>query len=286
MFKWIIPGLLAQSPRPSLSDVDIVKNAFTGVVNLLSKEERPEDLIMALASKGVEVYHAPTHDFHPVELVHVIGSIDFIERHRVRGGRVLVHCSGGVGRSSQVTGSYLIYRGQDLYTAVKTVRNIVSGAFEIPWQFRLLEDFSTLVELMGRESVISQYQALASELESKRLLHLSKAVQFVIELGNLIGMGKRELRNSIEDVIKGVRSGGVEHVTGIARLAVVLDQDMSGRVVVLDGEVEGGVLYLRLLCDLPCDDIASKVTGVSTELELSGVRGIHVETGLYMDYVF
>ncbi len=286
MFKWIIPGLLAQSPRPSLGDVDVVKNVFTGVVNLLSREERPEDLIMALTSRGVEVYHAPTHDFHPVELVHVIGSIDFIERHRERGGRVLVHCSGGVGRSSQVTGSYLVYRGYDLYTAVRRVRSVVSGAFEIPWQLRLLEDFSTLVELMGGESVITQYRALAGELDSKRLLHLSKVVQFVIELGNLIGMGRRELRSSIEDVIKEVRAGGAEHVTGIARLAIVLDQDMSGRVVVLDGEVNSGVLHLRLLCDLPCDDIASRVARASTELERAGLRGIYVETGLYMDYVF
>ncbi len=281
-FTWIIPGVLAQSPRPALSDVPEISEVFAGVVNLLSDVEKPHQLIRELASRGVEVFHAPTPDFHPVELVYVLGAVDFIEKHASRGCRVLVHCAGGVGRSSQVTASYLIYTGLSLLEAVEAVRSRVPGALEVPWQFRLVEDFATLVELVGRNKTRQLYRELESALGRRGLLHFSKLLQFSIELAGIAGVEEGELREAVYELLEaggGRRSGWA---SALLRLAEILDYDASRRVVVLDGDRLGDRLEVRLLCNAPCWDIAERLQRAASE---EGFGEVVAEAGLYMDYV-
>ncbi|MCI4461344.1 MAG: dual specificity protein phosphatase family protein [Thermogladius sp.] len=287
--KWIIPGSLAQSPRPTLRDVEEISGVFTGVVNLLSEAEKPFEVINALRARGVEVFHAPTLDFHPVELIHVLGSINFIEKHLEAGGRVLVHCSGGVGRSSQVTASYLVYKGYDLFSAVKYIRGIVDGALEVKWQVQLLEDFADLLDAIGRSRVRRIYSDLQEGRGWRELLHASKLLQFTIELARMIDLGKQIVVEALKEVMERrdrPELPELDEPSSILRLAEELDYDMSGRVVVLDGVLDNGLLELRILCDTPCEDIALRVRGLAGRISLPGLRGLNVEVGSYMDYVF
>jgi protein-tyrosine phosphatase len=287
--KWILSSSLAQSPRPTLRDVEEISRYFTGVVNLLSEAEKPLEVINALRARGIEVFHAPTSDFHPVELVHVLGSINFIEKHLEAGGRVLVHCSGGVGRSSQVTASYLVYMGYDLFSAVKYLRGIIDGALEVKWQIQLLEDFADLLDSIGRSRVRKLYSDLQKSRGWKELLHASKLLQFTIELARIMNLEKRIVEEALKEITEGkdrLELAGLDKSSNILRLAEELDYDMSSRVVVLDGVVDSGLLELRILCDTPCEDIASRVRSLAGRIVLPGLRGLNVEVGSYMDYVF
>jgi len=269
-----------------LRDVEEISGVFTGVVNLLSEAEKPFEVINALRARGVEVFHAPTLDFHPVELIHVLGSINFIEKHLEAGGRVLVHCSGGVGRSSQVTASYLVYKGYDLFSAVKYIRGIVDGALEVKWQLQLLEDFADLLDSIGRSRARNLYSELQKSRRWRELLHASKLLQFIIELARIMNLEKQIVEGALKEIIEGMDRPGLDKSSNILRLAKELDYDMSGRVVVLDGVLDNGLLELRILCDTPCEDIASRVRDLAGRIVLPGLRGLNVEVGSYMDYVF
>jgi len=258
-------------------------------VNLLSEAEKPFEVIDALRARGVEVFHAPTLDFHPVELIHVLGSINFIEKHLETGGKVLVHCSGGVGRSSQVTASYLVYKGYDLFSAVKYIRGIVDGALEVKWQLQLLEDFADLLDSIGRSRVRRIYSDLQEGRGWRELLHASKLLQFTIELARIMNLEKQIVEEALKEIMEGMDGpelAELDESSNILQLARELDYDMSSRVVVLDGIVDSGLLELKILCDTPCEDIASRVRGLAGRIVLPGLRGLNVEAGSYMDYVF
>lgn len=54
------------------------------------------------------------------------------------GGRVLVHCRGGLGRTGMIAAMFLIERGMDVGNAIATVRLSRSGAIETEAQERFL----------------------------------------------------------------------------------------------------------------------------------------------------
>ena len=68
------------------------------------------------------VRHAPIKDFHlstPENLQCVLG---FLEETKTLGRRVVVHCSGGSGRTGHVLAAWLVHaRGLDPYAAIKAV---------------------------------------------------------------------------------------------------------------------------------------------------------------------
>jgi protein-tyrosine phosphatase len=57
------------------------------------------------------------------------------------GGRILIHCRGGLGRTGTLAARLLIEEGQDAETAIKTVRSVRPGAIETESQKRYLREF-------------------------------------------------------------------------------------------------------------------------------------------------
>jgi atypical dual specificity phosphatase len=60
---------------------------------------------------GIEQFRVPTIDFTPPTVESIKSSLEFIERHAARGGKVYVHCKAGRGRSATVAMCYLITGG-------------------------------------------------------------------------------------------------------------------------------------------------------------------------------
>ncbi len=56
-----------------------------------------------------------------------------------RGGKVLVHCKGGLGRAGTVAARVLVERGMDAEAAMKTVRRVRPGAIETFAQQRYVD---------------------------------------------------------------------------------------------------------------------------------------------------
>ncbi|MEM1529788.1 MAG: dual specificity protein phosphatase family protein, partial [Desulfurococcaceae archaeon] len=199
MYTWIIEGKLAQAPLPSRSTFKQLMEAFTGIIVLPTWRELPVLYIDHLKEAGLDVLHIPTPDNYPVELLDVLRASLFIEKHVSRGGAVLVHCYGGIGRSGQVTAGYLIYKGYGVYEALLHVRSKVPGSVENQWQLQLLEDYYMLTSSVDR-LLLSRFVEVVEELsetDGVSYKHLSKVLQFTIELYNGLGLNNVDVRREL-----------------------------------------------------------------------------------------
>ncbi|MEM1740676.1 MAG: dual specificity protein phosphatase family protein [Desulfurococcaceae archaeon] len=271
MHTWIIENKLAQSPLPNLSEINKLNKYFTGVVVLTMQHEMPLFYIDKLLENGLDVLHLPTFDHHPVDLLDLLRAILFIEKHIREGGAVLVHCYGGVGRSGLTTSAYLVYKGLNLYDAVKYVRSKVPGSLENQWQLQILEDLYTLINTVGSH-MINEFMKFVNKLSTNDVVsykHLSKVLQFTIELYNILNFAgevdlKKETESSMihihrEDFyVEIVNSLGLKEINEslLANLSHTLDHTMDSRVVVLyDRHIDKP--EVMLLCRDNCNDIAT-----------------------------
>jgi len=257
-----------------------------------------ESYIRELERRGLRVLHKPTLDFHPVELYDLVESVLFIDEVVSSGGRVLVHCAGGVGRSSVVTTGYLLYRGLNLYDAVTHVRSRVPGALEVSWQLTILEDFSDLLSALGR-SRLSFYVRVLRELglSERSTRHLFKVFQLTAELARSLSPGDRRV---LMDALLHVHSSSVRSELSarlgvevsseeslLVSLAHSLDYDESSRVVVVGiDETDPSCTVIRALCDEPCSDVVSEASKLRSNLEEVLKRRFIIEWAEYTNYTW
>lgn len=273
MYTWIIENKLAQSPLPSLSEINKLSKYFTGVVVLTMQHEMPLFYIDKLLESGLDVLHLPTFDHHPVDLLDLIRAIMFVDGHIKKGGVVLIHCYGGVGRSGLTTSAYLVYKGMSLYDAVNHVRNRIPGSIENQWQLQILEDLNVFINTMEKE-VIQEYAKFIDELskiDAVSYRHLSKVLQFTIELYNFLEFTdhvdlKTEIRSSMAHIhkkdlrIKLLDSLKLKEEINnglLGGLSHALDYTMDSRVVVTYARCIDKP-ELMLLCRSDCSGIVDE----------------------------
>ena len=109
--RWwdVVDEHLLLGARPLLGDPRRFHSlGVTGVVNMCEEMEGPRS---AYDKLGIEQLWLPTTDFnHPSE-EHIAEGAEFIEEHRLRGGRVYVHCKAGRARSATVVLWWLVKYG-------------------------------------------------------------------------------------------------------------------------------------------------------------------------------
>ncbi len=293
-FTWITNSI-AQSPRPRPEELDVVAELFDAVVVLLSRSEVEGEYLFELKSRGLHVLHKPTLDFHPVELYDLVEVALFIEDIVSSGGRVLVHCAGGVGRSSVVTAGYLHYSGLDLYDAVSHVKRRVPGALEVPWQHLILEDFKDLLKVVGRSKLRHYVNTLKeSGLSEREIRHLFKVFQLTAELSRslllderclvdaLLHIHRRGLREKLASAL-GLRANPSE--CPLVLLAHGLDYNEESRVVaVMVDSVEALRAKITALCDEPCIDVVYEANRYRELAERALNKELIIEYDEYMNY--
>lgn len=300
MYAWIIEDKLAQAPLPPMSMVRRLAGVFTGIVVLPMPYELPTLYIDYLVETGLEVLYIPTPDHYPVELLDLLRASAFIDKHLAKGGAVLVHCYGGIGRSGLVTSSYLVYRGYSVYEALSHVRNRVPGSVENQWQLQLLEDYYTLLGTLNYSLVKKFADAIEelSELDKVSYKHLSKVIQFTIELYSGLELSDVDLEKEVHAsllhahrdwVIRLLREKtglSVKGNGGLAEFSHLLDYKMDSRVVVLYSRTLEKP-EIELLCNEPCEDVVNVVKrnlALAKFTELFKVEP-SLSWGLYLNYV-
>lgn len=296
-YVWIIDNKLAVSPMPRASDLDELSRVFNSAIVLIEPDEACFSGIDAYlnewVSRGVNVYYAPTPDFHPVDLLELYCISKWIDEEISRDGRVITHCYGGIGRSGMVAAAYLIYKGFGLDNAIDHVRNRRPGAVEAISQYRVLEDYYVLLRTIDR-NVFDKHVGFVKSRSDKRLWkHLSKTLQLLLELHNHLNLAVSSdliyaalyhcfnngflntLKDNIveRDILDLLGNDSLEQL--LIRLSHTLDYSRDSRVVYTDSYVLNGRTVIELYCETECSDILDK-TGEYTEL-LSKQHGLLIE---------
>ncbi len=312
-YVWIIDDELAISPLPNLGEIEELAKIFNGVVILIEPHEFMgyiDYYINRWIQHGVEIYYAPTPDFHPIDLFTLHRINEWIEEITGRGGRVLIHCMGGVGRSGMAAASHLIYRGYSFDEALEYIAHRRPGAPGNIGQRRVLEDYYKLLETIGKRELSRHLKIAGKYRFGDGLKHVSKTTQYIIELLDIVdqpvsrGVLIASIYHCIDDnvieklsrdkvfgqdiysMISLYRKDKLEDLEPILLgLTHTLDMYRDGRLVFIDGEEIGGVYYLTLLCDLDCSMIISKARPLLDKL--SGLISSRIEVAQqpYIEYV-
>ena len=149
-------------------DLDAIKEWGTSRVLTLI-EDHEFDLLSvqllerAVKARGIDWHHFPIRDADvpmPEAMDRWRAVSPLLHETLESGGRVVVHCRGGLGRAGTVAALVLIERGNSATAAIQNVRSVRSGAIETSAQERWLEihaqrfrrPFSVQFGLSGRQT--------------------------------------------------------------------------------------------------------------------------------------
>ncbi|MGH2558003.1 MAG: protein-tyrosine phosphatase family protein [Thermomicrobiales bacterium] len=150
-FYWLVPGILAGCSRPggrrrwwgrgdSLDeDLTSLRSQGIGAVLSLTEEPLPAE---ELARHGLDSLHIPIVDLQPPTPAQFREGLAFIDRLRMAGQPVAVHCLMGQGRTGSILAAYLIRDGLSAEEALAELRAACPGAVENAAQEAALAEFA------------------------------------------------------------------------------------------------------------------------------------------------
>ena len=140
-FAWVVPDLLAAMGRPweTRTTLEFLKDE--GIDTVISLTEAP--LHHALMEEfGVEYHHLPVEDFAAPTARQIAKFVDIVEKARRAGGKCVVHCLAGKGRTGTMLACYLVLRGKSAHAAIDEVRRLRPGSIETTAQENAVERYA------------------------------------------------------------------------------------------------------------------------------------------------
>lgn len=195
---------LAFSPMPSRGEEPLVAANFDLVIAVVESHEIEYNTALL---RG-KLLHIPVPDYRWPSLTQLAAATEEALRVAEQGGRVLVHCLGGRGRSATLAAAYLVARhGYTAPEAVRELRRLRPGAVEHP----------------GQEGVV---RALEYALASETLAGLRRLPAEAAELLRVAGIAASTLHeaaglgtHAASSLTRASLSGGdhvVEPLRGVA----------------------------------------------------------------------
>ncbi|MBI1785110.1 dual specificity protein phosphatase family protein [Candidatus Sumerlaeota bacterium] len=157
-FSYLVQDRIAGSAHPGqgrLLGENLAELQRVGFKAILTLTEDPLDLAM-LREFGFDALHLPIRDFGAPSLAQVEEAIEFLSRHSRTGGRVLIHCFGGFGRTGTILACHLVNEGMSAGDAIREVRRLRPGSIEDSSQEDLIFDYERHLKQRRREAGHSQ----------------------------------------------------------------------------------------------------------------------------------
>jgi protein-tyrosine phosphatase len=143
--SWITPHLAVGG---RIHQEDIKALASAGVNYVVDTRSEYRDDAEALAKEHIELLYLPTADSRPLTIEQMLQGAQWVQERMEQGGRVLIHCEHGVGRSVLLTSAVLVYGGMNAQDALQLVLQKRWQAALNHRQVRRLGEFeSTVVAL-------------------------------------------------------------------------------------------------------------------------------------------
>jgi protein-tyrosine phosphatase len=101
---------------------DIKSLARAGITHVIDTRSEYADDPQAMAREHIELLHIPAADTQPFTIEQMMEGARWAHEHIQRGGRVLIHCEHGVGRSVLLTCAALVYGGMNARDALELVQ--------------------------------------------------------------------------------------------------------------------------------------------------------------------
>ena len=101
---------------------DIPTLALTGITHVVDTRSEYCDDARAMAQEHIELLHLPTPDTYPLSVDQLRQGAAWVHERIEKGGRVLIHCEHGVGRSVLLTSAVLVYDGMNAQDALTLVQ--------------------------------------------------------------------------------------------------------------------------------------------------------------------
>ena len=117
--SWITPSLAVGGAIHTRDIPHLREMGITAVVDCRAEASDDE---LAMARNGIEFLRLPTPDTHTLSQESLDRGVEWVRQEMVRGGRVYVHCSHGVGRAPELGACVLVADGFLPGSALELIR--------------------------------------------------------------------------------------------------------------------------------------------------------------------
>jgi len=132
----VTPQIYVGAQIGALGKRRLLRHGFTASVNLRSEfDDAAHGLALA------DYCYLPTDDEHAPSLAQLEQGVAFIQRVVQSGGKVYVHCHGGIGRAPSLVAAYLMRQGRSAEAALDLIRLTRPFIRLTPEQFEQLKKF-------------------------------------------------------------------------------------------------------------------------------------------------
>ncbi len=101
---------------------DIKPLSLLGITHVVDTRSEYCDDKQALAQEQIELLHLPTRDTFPLTVEQLLQGAEWVQQQIHNGGRVLIHCEHGVGRSVLLTCAVLVAEGMHAQDALNLIQ--------------------------------------------------------------------------------------------------------------------------------------------------------------------
>ncbi len=128
---------------------DISALARTGITHVIDTRSEYCDDADAMGREHIVLLYLPTPDTFPLTVEQLTNGAKWAYDHMQQGGRVLIHCEHGVGRSVLLTCAVLMYAGMSAHDSLQLIQQKRWQAAPNARQVQRLREFETVISSLS-----------------------------------------------------------------------------------------------------------------------------------------